>query len=487
MINKMDKYSIITLKKKGSSFRKIANELGIDRKTVSKIWHQYSSAKESLISSQGQLNSLEQDAITEQIIGDIKYDISNRNKVKLTLEIQKRIAELLEFENLKTKRLGNRHKQKLSGTQIHEILKEEGFDIGVTTVRNFIRSLKESRDTFIRQEYNFGDRLEYDFGEVKLWIQGKRQTFYLAVLTAPASGFRYAYLYKNQRQEVFLDSHVRFFEMMGGSYREVVYDNMKNVVTKFLPNGDKILNEACMNLALYYDFEINTTNVRKGNEKGSVENSVKVIRNQCFTKKYEFESYEEAHAHLEEELTKINESSLVKDEKASLNAYRPPYEIAEVEKARVNKYGCIRVENNFYSVPDHLMSHDVIVKKYHNKLLVYSNKSFVCEHKKIDGSGEYQLMMSHYLNTLATKPGALKHSVVLKQQPKLHDIYHTYFKSRTKEFIALLQKNKNKDIESIIESLKFNMINVETVPNKRDDEILNSSREQLKSLNQFMN
>src|SRR5690554_2878684 len=298
MINKMDKYSIITLKKKGCSFRNIAKQLGIDRKTVSKIWHQYSNAKEFLISSQGEITSLDQDSITEQIIGDMKYDTSNRKKVKLTPDIQKRIAELLDFEDLKTKRLGKRHKQKLSGTQIHEILRQEGFDIGVTTVRNFIRSLKETRETFIRQEYNLGDRLEYDFGEVKLWIQGRRQTFYLAVLTAPASGFRYAYLYKNQKQEVFLDSHVQFFEMMGGSYREVVYDNMKNVVTKFLPNGDKILNEACINLALYYDFEINTTNIRKGNEKGSVENSVKVIRNQCFTKKYEFESYEEAAKHL---------------------------------------------------------------------------------------------------------------------------------------------------------------------------------------------
>ena len=222
-------------------------------------------------------------------------------------------------------------------------------------------------------------------------------------------------------------------------------------------------------------------------KKGSVENSVKVIRNQCFTKKYEFESYEEAHAHLEKELIKVNESSLIEDEKASLNAYRLPYEIGEVEKSRVNKYGCIRVENNFYSVPDYLMSHDVIVKKYHDKLLVYSNQSFVCEHKKIDGIGEYQLMMSHYLNTLATKPGALKHSLVLKQQPKLYDIYHTYFKTRTKEFIALLQKNKNEDIESIIESLKFNAVNVETALSKRDDEIVNTSREQLKSLNQFMN
>ena len=36
----------------------------------------------------------------------MKYDVPNRSNVKLTPIIQKRIAELIEFEDLKTKRLG---------------------------------------------------------------------------------------------------------------------------------------------------------------------------------------------------------------------------------------------------------------------------------------------------------------------------------------------------------------------------------------------
>lgn len=49
MINKMEKYTIINSRKKGMSFRKIALELGIDRKTVSRICHTYFNAQEVFV------------------------------------------------------------------------------------------------------------------------------------------------------------------------------------------------------------------------------------------------------------------------------------------------------------------------------------------------------------------------------------------------------------------------------------------------------
>lgn len=72
-----------------------------------------------------------------------------------------------------------------------------------------------------------------------------------------------------------MDSHVRFFEMVKGVYKEVVYDNMKNVVTKFIGKTEKVLNKDLINMSLYYGFEINVTNCFSGNEKGHVEGSVK--------------------------------------------------------------------------------------------------------------------------------------------------------------------------------------------------------------------
>lgn len=363
----------------------------------------------------------------------------------MTDELKSRIHELMESEKEKNKLLG-RHKQSLSSVQIHRILQEEGFDIGRSSVSNYVKEIKQSRETYIRQEYHYGERLEYDFGEVKLLINGKRGTYYLAVFAAPASGYQYAYLYKNQKKEVFLDSHVRFFEMMQGSWREVVYDNMRNVVSRFISFKKKEYNEDCINLALYYGYDINTTNARSGNEKGSVEKSVKVIRNRVFTKQYKFQSYEEASEYLQSELQQINKGIDIAGEQQELLPYRPPLELAQVEKSYVDKYSCIRIANNYYSIPDILINKYVTVKIYHDRILVYSNQEFVCEHKKIEGQGQYQLQLNHYLKTLKKKPGALRNSLALKQYPALLEIFHKYYKNRARDFIEILKNNADKEV-----------------------------------------
>ncbi len=112
--------------------------------------------------------------------------------------------------------LGN-NKQKLTQLQIYDIFKQRKFDISQSTIGNKIREKRNKpKECYIRQEYDYGDRLEFDFGEVGLVIDGIVFTFYLAVLSSPATNFRWAYLYSNQKKSVFLDAHVRFFEMVRG-------------------------------------------------------------------------------------------------------------------------------------------------------------------------------------------------------------------------------------------------------------------------------
>lgn len=409
MKNLLDISAILKLKEKGLSNRSVAKTLGIDKKTVNKYWNEYKNNIQKLETTNNELDILK---IQEDIISKPKYNSENRVRRKITPECLKALEKLLEDESKKARILGT-NKQALTKQQIYELLNKQGFDISYSSVVLEIKRMKQlGNECFIKQDY--------DFGEVKLVINGITKKYYIAVLSSPAGNFRWCYLYDNCKKDVFLDSHVKFFKMIGGVWKEIVYDNMRNVVSKFIGKNEKELNEDLVKMSLYYGFDINVTNAFSGNEKGYVEGSVKYLRNKIFAKNYKFSSEESAIEYMESQLMKLNENSKIEEEKKMLKAAKPPLELAEIRKSFVNKYSFVQIEKNFYSVPEYLVGLAVTSKIYYNKILIYSNNELVCEHKKLDGEKKISANIRHYLKTLTFKPGALRNSYVLKSNPKLN-------------------------------------------------------------------
>lgn len=478
----MDKSSIIKLKEQGYSNRKVEKMLKINRKTIAKYWNEYQTNIEKLNNTKDDLEIKE---IQEKIVAKPKYNSKNRVKRKITPEFITALKNILNEELEKEKILGT-NKQALTKLQIYELLKKQGFDISYSSVANEIAKIKNSgKECFIRQDYEFGDRLEYDFGEVKLVINGITRKYYIAVLSSPARNFRWCYLYDNCKKEIFLDSHVRFFKMLGGVYKEIVYDNMRNVVTKFIGKNEKELNEDLVKMSIYYGFEINVTNAFSGNEKGYVEGSVKYLRNKIFAENYKFISEEAAIEYMESQLIKLNENSQIEEEKKHLKIAKPPLELANITSSVVNKYGFIQIENNFYSVPEYLVGRKVTSKIYYNKILVYSDYELICEHKKIDGTKKISADIRHYLKTLSKKPGALKNSYALKSNPILRTIYNKYYIQKPKDFIQIIAENKeksDKELEKILIKKSTNLIVLEEEKNN----INNLTRKQTSMYNQIM-
>jgi transposase len=414
---------------------------------VAKYWNEHIKQTNLLGEERENISVLQ-----EEIVSIPSYDSTKRKPRKYNEVMDKKLDEILMGEDNKNKVLGASNKQKLTRTQIHHKLTESGFDISYCTISNKINEkVAKHKECFIKQTYEYGDRLEYDFGEVKLVIDGTIDTYYMAVISSPGSNFRWAFLYRNQQKSVFMDSHVKFFEMIGGVYREVVYDNMRNVVTKFIGRNEKELNEDLLKMSIYYGFDINVTNCFSGNEKGHVEGSVKIIRNQVFAPMYEFVSFEDAQTYLHSQLLKMNEKSAIDVEKQNLLPYKPKLELASISLNNVNKYSFIQVDNNFYSVPEYLVGKQVTVKLYFDRLLIYSNNSFVYEHKRLNDSGEINININHYLETFRRKPGAIRNSLALKSIPSLKMVYDKYFNSQPKKFLELLIENKD---NSIIDLLK---------------------------------
>lgn len=71
MINIMDKMSIINLKKKGQSNREISRTIGVNRKTIAKIWNEYLSLQEKLDKTD---NKDEIRDIQQKIVNGNTYD-----------------------------------------------------------------------------------------------------------------------------------------------------------------------------------------------------------------------------------------------------------------------------------------------------------------------------------------------------------------------------------------------------------------------------
>lgn len=450
MLLKMDIYTIVRLKESGKSFRQIARDTGIDRKTISQKYHQYKQALHDLQEGDRPIEEIQ-----ERIVGNIKYDTSNRPKLKYNDAMDQYLDEILEFEKQKLNDLGITHKQKLTNRQIHKLIRDAGFDIGLTTISEQVKLKRNKhKECFIKQSYDLGDRVEYDFGEVKLKHGNIIRKYYIAVFAAPALGFTWARLYKRQDKSVFLDSHVRFFDEVSGVYREVVYDNMRNVVKKFIGRNHKELNEDLISMALYYGFEINVTNCFSGNEKGFVESRVKKVRNEAFALRYEFDTFEDAQEYLRQEMKRLNSNVDFIQEQAKLLPYKPKLNLANITVNRVNKYSFIQKDNVFYSVPEHLVGREVTVHSYFDHLNIYANRELICTHKKGDELFGYVIDITHYLNTFLKKPGAIKHSSALKQIPKLEFIYKTYYNDNPNEFVLLLKEYQNLQIDELVEVLK---------------------------------
>ena len=489
------KHTILELKDKGFSNRDINKITGISRSVIGKYVNNNKETQEKLSESE---DSLEIKLLQEKLTEEPKYNSTNRQKRRFTAEVEMRLTEILAEEVQKTKIFGKHHKQALTKKQIHQKLVSEGYNIGETTIRTEINRLKDKpKECFINQQYEYGDRLEYDFGEFKAIIEDESelpQTFYLAALAAPASDHYWAYVYDNTKKEVFHDSHVRFFHQFGGVWRQITYDNMRNVVSKFIGLNEKELNKDLLKLSIYYGFEINVTNCFSGNEKGTVEGRVKHIRNLIFATLYRFPTRKTMEEYLHRELVKLNENSKISEEREKLIPLKPKYELANITKNKVDKFSYIRVDNDFYSVPEYLVGKDVTTKIYHNEIHVYANNHPVCIHKKRNGTGKKSVDIKHYLKTFISKPGALKNSHALKSIPELKSIYDEYYSmdnQTTQLFIEVIIQNKEKPISEIISIFKERILSPAVIARvveheiKLKNEINNKTRKQTTMYNQL--
>jgi len=431
--------------REGYSLRKIAKQLKIHRDTVKRHIAQYEQFKSAPSSDQDNPKSL----LNQYFKAGHVYNSENRVKRKLTADIVDIIDACLQ-EN-QQKRNDGRNKQQLRKIDIHEKILAAGHSISYPVICAYISSQQaERKEAFIRQGYSAGSSCEFDWGEVKIRLDGKWRRYYLAVFTSAFSNYRYALLFQRQDSLAFKEAHICFFEHTGGVYQQFVYDNMRVAIAAFVGKTEKVPTEALLQLSRWYQYQWRFCNTARGNEKGHVERSVEYVRRKVFAFKDDFKTLPEAQAYLLDRVSELNQrpgkdhaespATRLELERSGLYAHPGRMECFAGENHRVDKYSTISFGTNRYSVPDHLIGKMVFVKIYSESLRIYDANRVLCHHQRLYERHSWQIDLNHYLVTLQRKPGAVAGSVALQQAPDwIRSMYAAHFIHDTRSFIELLQ------------------------------------------------
>ena len=178
-------------------------------------------------------------------------------------------------------------------TWIHERLCNLGFDGSYETVKKFVCEVKEqnTRLAYIRFETEPGLQAQVDFGDFQVQEQdGSTTTLYAFVMLLGFSRGMHVEYVKRCTLESFMDCHINAFRYLGGVPAEILYDNMKNVVTNHR-DGKAVFNVEFIHFANHYSFTPKLCPPYSPWVKGKVERPMDYIRER-FWRGYRFVALE---------------------------------------------------------------------------------------------------------------------------------------------------------------------------------------------------
>ena len=326
--------------------------------------------------------------------------------------IEARVEAILEDWATRTTR-----KQRVTGTRLHRQLITEGYTVGITTIRDYLREKRRRKaEVFIPLTYRAGDVAQVDFFEVTLEIRRERQKAWMFVIHLMYSKRTYAWLYDHCDQPSFFDGHVRAFRHFGAVPRRLVYDNLTPAVKKIL-RGDRDLTTRFLALRSHYLFEASFARPGEGHDKGGVENRGKGVRLQNLTPIPRGESLEDISRQLLQDMDQ--EMTWKKDAAGRFLAEKfqeelprmislpeNTFEPSRMVTAVVSKHSKVRVEGADYSVPSRWarLSATVYVGATDIRIHCLNEVETFPRGKK----GTSHVRYRHYLPELMKKPQAVR-------------------------------------------------------------------------------
>jgi len=326
--------------------------------------------------------------------------------------VSARIDELLEQWKPRTT-----PKQRVTGTRIHRQLVEEGYRVGITTVRTYLREKRRQQaEVFVPLVWRVGDAAQVDFFEVTVSLQGELRKAWKFVMRLMYSGRDFVWLYERADQLSFLDGHVRAFEAFDGVPVRCIYDNLSAAVRRRV-GAPRKLTQRFEALASHYLFEPCFTRIGEGHDKGGVEARGKGVRLAHLTPVPQGQTLEEINRWLGREIDRAagqrrnrQGETVAERFERERRTLRPlpedRFEARRLEVVRVSRHGLVRIEGAQYSTPSRWQQLEVEAWVGVDDIrLACRGETLVVERQDRGGR---RVRYRHYLEELAKKPQAVR-------------------------------------------------------------------------------
>jgi len=283
-----------------------------------------------------------------------------------------------------------------TAVQIFQRIKEDGYQGGRSILQSFVLKVRPKRaPAFLTLAFAPGECAQVDWGEygkITVGSTRRRLSFFLMVLCH--SRMMYLEFSVSQTMEHFLACHQNAFQFFGGVPRKIMVDNLKSAVLRRIVGQAPVLNSRFLDFANHYGFTIVPCGVRKGNEKGRVENGVGYVKKN-FLNGLElpgFSAINPAAQHWMETIANIRIHGETKkqpkelffnEEKGRLGSLPTiPYDIGTAFPTRASNQFRVACDSNRYSVPSEYASQQLILKTYPDRICIYHQNKLIATHSR---------------------------------------------------------------------------------------------------------
>jgi len=344
---------MVARKERGEGAKRIARELGVDRKTV-KRWLRL-----------------------------------GRWQPRRSGHRARPIERFTEFIEKRAPEVG------WNGVVLHRELMDLGFTGTYQQVQRFLQPYRAKRKwselATVRFETEPGEQAQVDYGQLQVWIGEQPETVHLFVFTLGYSRRLFTRGYRNERLATLLDGHERALRHFGGVTLSCLYDNPRTLVLGRSEN--KVLwHPLFEDFARYYGFTPRACQPYRARTKGKVESGVKYVKRNALAGR-RFCSWEELNGWLERWSAEIadlrvhgttHERPLDRFAREQLTPLgsRPPYRYERVRLRRVANDALVAVGAARYSVPVEYVGQIVSVQESAEHFEFFHQDQLVAHHPK---------------------------------------------------------------------------------------------------------